>query len=65
MISPTETSQTHQEILKLREELIVARSRVESAPVAIYHTNACGQIIYANPEYRRFLKLGPEESLDN
>jgi PAS domain S-box-containing protein len=51
--------------LALCEELIVARARVESAPVAIYHTDECGQVIYANPEYRRFLSLGPAESLDN
>jgi two-component system, NtrC family, sensor kinase len=61
----SQTHQDHGEILALREELSVARSRVESAPVAIYHTDAGGQIIYANPEYRRFLSLGPDESLDN
>jgi len=51
--------------LALREELMVAQARVESAPVAIYQTDARGQIVYANPEYRRFLSLGPTESLDN
>jgi two-component system, NtrC family, sensor kinase len=51
--------------LALGEELIVARARLESAPVAIYHTDVRGQIIYANPEYRRFLGLGPTESLEN
>jgi two-component system, NtrC family, sensor kinase len=51
--------------LALCEELIVARARLESAPVAIYHTDVRGQITYANPEYRRFLGLGPEESLEN
>src|SRR5579863_4026796 len=49
----------------LCEELMVARARLESAPVAIYHTDVNGQITYANPEYRRFLGLGPTESLDN
>jgi two-component system, NtrC family, sensor kinase len=51
--------------LALREQLMVAQARVESAPVAIYQTDARGQITYANPEYRRFLSLGPTESLDN
>ncbi|MGC1524206.1 MAG: PAS domain S-box protein, partial [Steroidobacteraceae bacterium] len=43
----------------------MARARLESAPVAIYHTDAQGQINYANPEYRRLLGLGPTESLEN
>jgi len=51
--------------LALCEELTVARARLESAPVAIYHTDVRGQITYANPEYRRFLGLGPTESLEN
>lgn len=51
--------------LALCRELIVARARLESAPVAIYHTDVNGQITYANPEYRRFLGLGPTESLEN
>jgi PAS domain S-box-containing protein len=51
--------------LALCEELTVARARVESAPVAIYQTDARGQIIYANPEYRRFLGLGHAEPLEN
>src|SRR3984885_11088416 len=51
--------------LALGEELTVARARLESAPVAIYHTDVRGQITYANPEYRRFLGLGPTESLEN
>src|SRR5277367_506583 len=51
--------------LALCEELIVARARLESAPVAIYHTDVRGQINYANKEYRRFLGLGPTESLEN
>ncbi len=49
----------------LCEELLVRRSRLESAPVAIYHTDAKGQINYANPAYRRLLNLGPTESLEN
>jgi PAS domain S-box-containing protein len=30
---------------------------MESAPVAIYHTNAAGDLIYSNPEYRRIFGL--------
>jgi PAS domain S-box-containing protein len=51
--------------LALCEELVHARGLLESAPVAIYHTDARGCITYANPEYRRILNLGPEESLDD
>jgi two-component system, NtrC family, sensor kinase len=46
-------------------KLTVAQALIESAPVAIYHTDVRGQIIYANPEYRRLLSLAPTESLDN
>lgn len=51
--------------LALREELILAHGLVESAPVAIYHTDARGRITYTNPEYRRILNLGPEDCLDD
>jgi PAS domain S-box-containing protein len=30
---------------------------IESAPVAIYHTDAAGNMIYSNPEYRRIFGL--------
>jgi two-component system, NtrC family, sensor kinase len=49
--------------LALRKELVLARGLVESAPVAIYHTDARGHITYSNPEYRRILNLGPEDCL--
>jgi PAS domain S-box-containing protein len=37
-----------------------AAALIESAPVAIYHTDAAGNMTYSNPEYRRIfgLKLG-------
>jgi len=37
-----------------------AAALMESAPVAIYHTDAAGNMVYANPEYRRMfgLKVG-------
>jgi PAS domain S-box-containing protein len=37
-----------------------AGALLESAPVAIYHTDAAGNLIYGNPEYRRIfgLKVG-------
>jgi PAS domain S-box-containing protein len=36
---------------------------VDSAPVAIYHTNAAGEIVYANPAYRRIFGLELRQSL--
>jgi len=54
----------HAATLTLRAELIVARGLIESAPVAIYRTDARGEITYVNPEYRRILNLGPGDSLD-
>ena len=32
---------------------------LESAPVAIYHTDAAGDVIYSNPAYRRMFALRP------
>jgi PAS domain S-box-containing protein len=39
---------------------VSARALLESAPVAVYHTDAAGNMTYSNPEYRRIfgLKLG-------
>jgi len=51
--------------LALCEELVLARGLVESAPVAIYHTDARGHITYSNAAYRRILNLGPDECLDD
>jgi PAS domain S-box-containing protein len=45
------------------EALVVARALVESAPVAIYHTDGNGHVTYANPEYRRLCSLAPDDDL--
>ncbi len=37
---------------------------LESAPVAIYHTDAGGNVIYCNPEYRRMFALLPGHGPD-
>ncbi|MHB8478648.1 MAG: PAS domain S-box protein [Steroidobacteraceae bacterium] len=37
---------------------------LESAPVAIYHTDAAGNVIYCNPEYRRMFALPPGHGPD-
>jgi PAS domain S-box-containing protein len=37
---------------------------LESAPVAIYHTDAAGDVIYCNPEYRRMFALQPGHGPD-
>src|SRR5271168_545370 len=38
----------------------LAKALLDSAPVAVYHTDAAGNMTYSNPEYRRIfgLKLG-------
>jgi PAS domain S-box-containing protein len=41
----------------LPSDVVSARALLESAPVAIYHTNAGGDTIYGNPEYRRMFAL--------
>ena len=43
---------------------ISARALLESAPVAIYHADAAGEVLYSNPEYRRFFGLQPGHSGD-
>jgi PAS domain S-box-containing protein len=40
------------------------RALLESAPVAIYHTDAAGNMNYSNPEYRRIFGLQPGHSPD-
>jgi PAS domain S-box-containing protein len=41
-----------------------ARALLDSAPVAIYHTDAAGNMSYSNPEYRRIFGLKPDQSTD-
>jgi PAS domain S-box-containing protein len=43
-----------------KPDVLLDRALLESAPVAIYHTDAAGNMTYSNPEYRRIfgLKLG-------
>ena len=43
--------------------LAPAAALIESAPVAMYQTDAEGNVIYVNPEYRRVFGLRPEQSL--
>lgn len=38
---------------------------IESAPVAMYQTDAAGNLTYVNPEYRRVFGLDPEQSADD
>jgi PAS domain S-box-containing protein len=42
-----------------------AAALLESAPVAIYHTDAAGRIIYSNPAYRDMFGLDKEQSSDD
>jgi len=43
----------------------VAGPLAESAPVAIYHTDAGGSITYANPAYRRMFGITAYQSLND
>jgi PAS domain S-box-containing protein len=43
----------------------LARALIESAPVAIYHTDATGRLTYVNAEYRRVFGLTPEQSVND
>src|SRR3984957_8903070 len=43
----------------------LARALIESAAVAIYHTDAAGCLTYVNPEYRRIFRLTPEQSVND
>ncbi len=45
--------------------LTPAAALIESAPVAMYQTDADGKVVYVNPEYRRVFGLRPEQSLDD
>jgi PAS domain S-box-containing protein len=48
----------------LHPDGVSAEALLESAPVAIYHTDAAGNMIYSNPEYRRIFGLEPGHSPD-
>ena len=41
----------------LHSDGVSAEALLESAPVAIYHTDAAGNMTYSNPEYRRIFGL--------
>jgi PAS domain S-box-containing protein len=43
----------------------LVRALLDSAPVAIYHTDATASVSYVNPEYRRIFRLSPEQSADD
>jgi PAS domain S-box-containing protein len=43
---------------------LAAAGLLESAPVGIYHTDAAGNMVYANPEYRRTFGLEPGHGPD-
>jgi PAS domain S-box-containing protein len=46
-------------------ELALAQALIESAPVAIYHSNLSGNLTYVNSEYRRIFGLTPEQSTND
>jgi PAS domain S-box-containing protein len=43
--------------VSLHPDAVSDAALLESAPVAIYHTDAAGNMLYANPEYRRMFGL--------
>jgi PAS domain S-box-containing protein len=45
-------------------DAIAATALLDSAPVAVYHADAAGNIIYSNPEYRRIFGLKPGTGAD-
>ncbi len=47
------------------DEAALAHSLIESAPVAIYHTDGAGHSLYANPAYRRMFGLSPGQGDDD
>jgi PAS domain S-box-containing protein len=49
----------------LHPDAASAGALLESAPVAIYHTDAAGNMLYGNPEYCRMFGLKAEHSPDD
>jgi PAS domain S-box-containing protein len=47
------------------DDATLAFALVESAPVAIYHTDVTGNLTYVNPAYRRIFGLTPEQSVND
>ena len=48
-----------------RDWAAMVAALIESAPVAMYQTDAAGNLTYINPEYRRIFGLDPEQSADD
>ena len=46
-------------------DAMTAHALLESAPVAIYHTDATSNVLYYNPEYRRLFGLTAEQSAND
>jgi PAS domain S-box-containing protein len=59
ILEPRASTATH----SANDELALAL--LESAPVAVYHTDAIGNLIYVNSEYRRTFGLTPEQSVND
>src|SRR6266853_2281968 len=58
-------SEQHLTPSMLTDDAMLARALVESAPVAIYHTDETGNLTYVNPAYRRIFSLTPEQSVND
>ena len=46
------------------DDAVAATALLDSAPVAVYHADAAGDILYSNPEYRRIFGLEPGADAD-
>lgn len=55
----------HHKTKPLPIDATLAAALIESAPVAIYHTDATSNLTYVNAEYRRIFGLTPEQSVND
>ena len=59
-VALVELQARHTELALLSDARPAATAALlDSAPVAVYHTDAAGNMLYSNPEYRRMFGLAP------
>jgi PAS domain S-box-containing protein len=63
-VRPADAPMPHSDSASAHSDTASAQALLESAPVAIYYTDAAGNMIYSNPEYRRIFGLEPGHGPD-
>lgn len=63
--APATTTASKSTASRPEADTAIVRALLESAPVAVYHSDSSTDLNYCNPAYRRIFGLGPEQSPDD